>query len=86
MDNKIKHLYAIIESMIDDYLSADDPDCDESRDNISHFLYLAQDSYILVRWPDSQDLMGEDWFRDEAILDVDSKIGDSTYLIPIKRL
>ena len=42
--------------------------------------------YVAIPWPENQEYMEEEWFQDEAILDVDSKIGDSTYLIPIKRL
>lgn len=41
--------------------------------------------YILIQWPDSQEYMEYDWFEDEAILDVDSKTGDSSYLIPESR-
>jgi hypothetical protein len=41
--------------------------------------------YVLVEWPDSQDFMDEDWFRDEAIFINDEKVGDSAYFIPLKR-
>jgi hypothetical protein len=30
--------------------------------------------------------MKEDWFEEEAILDVQCKFGSSSYFIPIKRL
>lgn len=42
--------------------------------------------YTPVTWPENQEYMDKRWFRKEAILDVDSKVDDSTYLIPIKRL
>jgi len=42
--------------------------------------------YVLVPWPDVQELMDKDWFKDEAILDVDAKFGSSEYFIPMKRL
>ena len=48
--------------------------------------YTMDDLYVAVRWPESQALMEEEWFREEAILDTESKLGDSTYLIPLSRL
>jgi len=46
--------------------------------------------YILILWPDSQEYMEEDWFRDECILMNDERflneIGSSAYFIPKKRL
>lgn len=50
------------------------------------FYSILDDLYVPVSWPDNQELMDKDWWRYEAILDVDSKIGDSTYLVPIKHL
>lgn len=47
-------------------------------------MYFNEDSmYILVMWPEVQELMDEDWFVDEAILSINH---DSSYFIPIKRL
>lgn len=43
-------------------------------------------AYIVVAWPESQELMDEEWFDEEAILDVDGKFGDSAYFIPLKRI
>jgi hypothetical protein len=43
-------------------------------------------AYVVVTWPDVQELMEEDWFDEEAILDVDGKFGDSAYFIPLKRI
>ena len=49
-----------------------------------------QDMYILVRWPDSQDLMHEHWFREECFLanseHLPEEIGSSAYFVPLKRL
>jgi hypothetical protein len=47
-------------------------------------LSLVREAYVVVAWPDSQEFMDEDWFDEEAILDVDGKFGSSAYLIPIK--
>jgi len=44
------------------------------------------DTYSVVTWPDVQELMEEPWFREEAILDVEGKFGDSAYFIPTKYL
>lgn len=46
-----------------------------------------KDNYVLVSWPESQDFMECDWFRDEAILALGSedRTGSSAYFIPIKR-
>ncbi|MGV8961955.1 MAG: hypothetical protein ACOH2V_01060 [Candidatus Saccharimonadaceae bacterium] len=41
------------------------------------------DKYILVFWPEVQDLMEEEWFRYEAILNPDE---DSAYFIPESRI
>lgn len=40
-----------------------------------------EDTYTLVLWPDSQDLMEKDWFRDEAVLS-----DESSYFVPTHRL
>lgn len=47
-----------------------------------------EDTYILVRWPESQELMEEEWFRNEAILAIGSEdiTGSSAYFIPEKRM
>ena len=43
-------------------------------------------TYVVVSWPEIQELMEEDWFEEEAILDVECKFGDSAYFIPLKRI
>lgn len=47
-----------------------------------------KDSYVLVRWPESQNFMECDWFRDEAILALghEDKTGSSAYFIPEERI
>lgn len=47
---------------------------------------VEDDTYTLVTWPESQELMDEPWFDEEAILDVDAHFGSSAYFIPTKRL
>lgn len=84
--NKFDAIIETIGYLVDETLIADDPENDEDRANISLFLGLVQESYVIVTWPESQELMEEDWFEDEAILDVDAKFGSSAYFIPLKRL
>ena len=43
-------------------------------------------AYVVVTWPDVQELMEEEWFDEEAILDVEGKFGDSAYFVPLKRI
>ena len=47
------------------------------------------DKYILVPWPESQDFMGQPWFRKEAILYQsmdEQEYLDSAYFIPEYRI
>lgn len=41
-------------------------------------------NYILIQWPEVQELMDEWWFQDEAILNI--RDDDSSYLIPEDRI
>lgn len=43
---------------------------------------MKYDIYILVEWPECQEFMEEDWFREEAVLAIHDNIGDSAYFIP----
>lgn len=47
-----------------------------------------EENYVLVRWPESQEFMECDWFRDEAILALGSEdvTGSSAYFIPESRI
>lgn len=58
----------------------------ETLDLLSRFMYLAEDSYVLIQWPESQMLMEEEWFEEEAILDAECKFGSSAYFVPLKRI
>lgn len=43
-------------------------------------------TYVLVSWPDCQEYMHQEWWKKEAILDVDMKTGGSSaYLVPYTR-
>lgn len=46
------------------------------------------ENYVLVRWPESQEFMECDWFRDEAILALghEDQTGSSAYFIPESRI
>jgi hypothetical protein len=44
-------------------------------------LGIMQESYTLVHWPNSQELMDKEWFQEEAILSE-----DSAYFVPTWRL
>ena len=41
--------------------------------------------YIIVKWPEVQELMEEDWFDEEAVFINDDKFPSSSYFIPIDR-
>lgn len=56
---------------------------DETKDML---LRIIIDSYTVVEWPDSQNLMEEEWFEAEAILDVEAVFGSSAYFVPTWRL
>lgn len=49
---------------------------------------MNEDLYVLVRWPDSQDYMEYDWFKEEAILALGKEefTGSSAYFIPVNRI
>lgn len=54
---------------------------EETVNELGAFLNTVRNSYVLVKWPDVQEYMEEEWFDQEAIL-----AEDSSYLIPITRL
>ena len=51
-----------------------------------NLLNLLDSAYVVVTWPDVQELMEQEWFDNEAILDVEGKFGDSAYFVPLKRI
>ncbi len=58
----------------------------ETDPEVHRYLDMAKEAYVVVQWPESQELMEEEWFDEEAILDVEGKFGSSAYLVPISRL
>lgn len=61
---------------------------EEDVEIVNNFLEIVPESYVLVQWPESQELMEAEWFAEEAILALGSedKTGSSAYFIPINRL
>lgn len=57
-------------------------------EKIERIIELVREGYILVTWPESQELMDEPWFEEEAIFvsGSEEKIGSSAYYVPIKRM
>lgn len=49
-------------------------------------LRIIENSYTLIQWPESQDLMEKKWFDEEASLADFDKFGSSAYFIPTWRL
>ena len=52
---------------------------------------MENEDYILVQWPESQELMEEDWFSAECFLanpinEEQEWVGSSAYFVPKKRL
>ena len=51
---------------------------------------IMEKEYVIIPWPDSQELMDEEWFDDECILINEdpllSQVGSSAYFVPIARL
>jgi hypothetical protein len=82
----IEHVYEIIGNMLSNHYPIKDSKGSDSIKAVNKLLNLVKDAYVLVQWPESQELMEEDWFKEEAILDVDAKFGSSAYFIPLKRL
>ena len=58
---------------------------DKIRVSATKLLDLIDEAYVHVEWPETQDYMEQDWFEEEAVLDVDSPIG-SCYFIPLARV
>lgn len=82
----INEIIEFIEISIEPLSHSSTLENEELSNKTVRFLELALNSYVLVTWPDSQDLMDEDWFEEEAILDAWSKFGSSAYLVPLKRI
>ena len=46
---------------------------------------LINESYVVVVWPESQELMEQPWF-DECVLDVDMAFGTHAFFVPAHRM
>ena len=55
-------------------------------DNSNELVSLLHEGYVIITWPDVQELMEEEWFDEEAILETEGKFGSSAYFVPIKYL
>ena len=53
----------------------------DNKENM-HFSEKPMEGYTLVDWPEVQSYMDEDWFDDEAFLDMSEQYGDCAYWIP----
>jgi len=53
----------------------------DNKENM-HFSEKPMGGYTLVEWPEVQSYMDEDWFDDEAYLDMSDQYGVSAYWIP----
>lgn len=78
----------IIGQAVIDFMQLDKsvPEEKEALDAVNQLLDTASEAYVLVQWPDSQKYMEEDWFDEEAILDVEARFSSSAYFIPLKRV
>lgn len=49
---------------------------------------ITDNEYILVQWPESQELMEKEWFQEEAILAIgyEDKTGSFAYFVPKHRV
>ena len=88
----MEEIIEVIGQALFDYIERDDkgiPIKEEDRkgmEKVDNFLSMVRDGYTIVQWPDVQELMDEEWFEEEAVLDIEGNFGDSAYFIPIKRL
>ena len=78
----------VIGQAVFELLPVEDPANDETRQTVHNLLDAVEEGYVLVQWPESQDLMEEEWFDEEAVLALGSedKTGSSAYFVPIKRI
>lgn len=86
--SNINEAIEMIRQAIFDYLPPEDSKNNEIREVINNLLNIVEYGYVLVKWPESQNFMEEDWFEEEAILALGSEniTGSSAYFIPIKRV
>jgi hypothetical protein len=82
INNTIDIIHAVVE---DKYPLGWDSKNDRIRAKVARLLDLVDDAYVHVEWPHSQEYMEQDWFEEEAVLDVDGSVG-SSYFIPLARV
>ena len=60
----------------------------EQKNLIESLVSIVESSYTVVCWPESQDLMDEEWFDDEAVLllGAEDAFGPSAYVVPTAKL
>ena len=85
INNTIMHLRAVIE---DRYPFGSNTKNHKINVRATKLLDLVDQAYVLIEWPDSQGYMEQDWFEQEAVLDVDSPtwLPGSSYFIPLARV
>ena len=78
----------VIGQAVYELLPVEDSTNDNTRQVINSLMDCAEEGYVLIQWPESQEYMEEEWFEEEAILALGSedKTGSSAYFIPIKRV
>ena len=81
-----QYVQEIIGQAIHELIIEGDEHAKQAITAVDNFISLAEQSYIVIQWPDSQELMEKDWFEEEAILDVSGVFGPSAYFIPLKRI
>jgi hypothetical protein len=93
MKTNISDIVEVIGAAVFKYVNQKDtegkcsnPVKDDTTKTVHTFVQLAVGGYAIVTWPDVQELMDEDWFDEEAILETEGKFGSSAYFVPIKRL
>lgn len=69
-------------------MPSEDSPTPEALEAINNLIRCADRGYVLIEWPESQELMEEEWFENEAILALgaEEKTGGSAYFVPIKRV
>jgi len=87
-----------IESKLAEIITYILPKSDHDKDVINNYVEIIKmvfeeqsntvedDTYILITFPDVQEYMEEEWFDEEAILEVEGKFGSSAYFIPTNRI
>lgn len=89
--NKFDEAIEVIGSALFEYLEGDtsnstDSDAKDTYELVHRLLAMLPNAYVVVEWPESQELMEEEWFDNEAVFDIDCKFGHSAYLVPLKRV